>query len=192
MHGVRPRGNSHISAAATPVGTSNAGFTGVMVAFAHWSPAYMDRSGREPLNLVENGPQGGGAVPWRPECSGLDFPPHRRGHAPVGRIWSCPRPGSEFRGRAATNRPDTNAVRQGPERIADYGSYPKRISNLLYIGISLLSLFPFCVIRPLQVSATNTASPCFKYRSISSRLHDKNRIRRHSRNDLSNRLLTIP
>ena len=57
INGARARGNPCIVVTASPDGTPNAGFIGTMMAFDDGSLAYRDRSGREPLEHIEEKPK---------------------------------------------------------------------------------------------------------------------------------------
>ena len=57
VNGARAGGNPCIVASASADGTPNAGFIGTMMAYDDGSLAYRDRSGREPLDHVEENPK---------------------------------------------------------------------------------------------------------------------------------------
>lgn len=57
MNGARAGGNPCIVASASADGTPNAGYIGTMMAYDDGSLAYRDRSGREPLDHVEENPK---------------------------------------------------------------------------------------------------------------------------------------
>ena len=83
VNGARASGNPCIVATAAPDGTPNAGFIGTMMAFDDGSLAYRDRSGREPLDHVEENPKvlvlfrdGEHEVGWKFRCSATT---HRKG-----------------------------------------------------------------------------------------------------------------
>ena len=83
VNGARATGNPCIVATAAPDGTPNAGFIGTMMAYDDGSLAYRDRSGREPLDHVEENPRvvvvfrdGVKEVGWKFRCSATA---HRNG-----------------------------------------------------------------------------------------------------------------
>ena len=57
IDGARASGNPCIVATASADGLPNTGFIGTMMAFDNGSLAYRDRSGREPLEHVEDNPK---------------------------------------------------------------------------------------------------------------------------------------
>ena len=57
VNGARAKGNPCIVAMSSPDGTPNAGFIGTMMAYDDGSLAYRDRSGREPLEHIEENPK---------------------------------------------------------------------------------------------------------------------------------------
>ena len=57
VNGARGSGNPCIVASASADGTPNAGYIGTMMAYDGGSLAYRDRSGREPLDHIEENPK---------------------------------------------------------------------------------------------------------------------------------------
>ena len=57
VNGARAAGNPCIVASASADGTPNAGYIGTMMAYDGGSLAYRDRSGREPLDHIEENPK---------------------------------------------------------------------------------------------------------------------------------------
>ena len=57
VNGARAAGNPCIVASASAEGTPNAGYIGTMMAYDGGSLAYRDRSGRDPLDHVEENPK---------------------------------------------------------------------------------------------------------------------------------------
>ena len=57
VNGARAAGNPCIVASASADGTPNAGYIGTMMAYDDGSLAYRDRSGREPLDHIEENPK---------------------------------------------------------------------------------------------------------------------------------------
>lgn len=57
VNGARAAGNPCLVATASSNGTPNAGFIGTVVAYDDGSLAYRDRSGREPLDHLEDNPK---------------------------------------------------------------------------------------------------------------------------------------
>lgn len=57
VNGARASGNPCIVTSASADGTPNSGFIGTMMAYDDGSLAYRDRSGREPLDHVEENPK---------------------------------------------------------------------------------------------------------------------------------------
>lgn len=83
LNGARTAGNPCIVASASADGTPNAGFIGTMMAYDERSLAYRDRSGREPLDHIEENPKvvvvfrdGVHEVGWKFRCTGAV---HRNG-----------------------------------------------------------------------------------------------------------------
>ncbi len=76
VNGARTSGNPCIVTSASAAGTPNAGFIGTMMAYDDGSLAYRDRSGREPLDHVEENPKvlvlfrdGVNEVGWKFRCT---------------------------------------------------------------------------------------------------------------------------
>ena len=76
VNGARAGGNPCIVASASADGTPNSGFIGTMMAYDDGSLAYRDRSGREPLDHVEENPKvvvlfrdGVNEVGWKFRCT---------------------------------------------------------------------------------------------------------------------------
>ncbi len=76
VNDARASGNPCIVASAAPDGTPNAGYIGTMMAYDDGSLAYRDRSGREPLDHVEENPKvvvlfrdGENEVGWKFRCT---------------------------------------------------------------------------------------------------------------------------
>ena len=57
VNGARASGNPCLVSTSSDEGTPNAGFIGTMMAFDDGSLAYRDRSGREPLEHIEQNPK---------------------------------------------------------------------------------------------------------------------------------------
>ena len=57
VNGARASGNPCIVTSAAPDGVPNSGYIGTMMAYDDGSLAYRDRSGREPLDHIEENPK---------------------------------------------------------------------------------------------------------------------------------------
>ena len=76
VNGARTSGKPCIVATASADGTPNAGYIGTMMSYDGGSLAYRDRSGREPLDHIEENPKvvvvfrdGGKEVGWKFRCT---------------------------------------------------------------------------------------------------------------------------